>query len=900
MPKFYTATLEVSDDGKDYRLLSEFEVNWDTRDAPTETITVGFKAAAGRFFRLSFANTHSDFGFSEIELTSKAYPHLWEAKAGWARQREHGGEANSFTNSPAPRNVMLPEGFAVAREDVRIISGKMAADGTLNWDVPEGKWRVLRVGYTSNGKKNRPATKEGLGLECDKLDPAVVRFHMDQYMGKMVERYGEYVGKSFTAFETDSWEAHIQNWTDGLEERFSKAMGYDMLKYLPLLLEGVAIDSLEACEDMMWDWRRFLADQISENYFMTTHAFAKETGLTYVAEGSGRQQYMYDPITYQRYNDVPMGEFWTGRGDWVRVDNKAAASAAHITGRRYVASESYTSGTEQAKWLNHPGLLKAESDTAFTKGVNQIVFHTFSHQPFPEQKPGFVMGIWGMHNHQGNTWFKPAQAWYEFIARCQYLLQEGRFVSDVLYYLGEEVPARVGFRNELKPELSGGYDFDACDFQALQEARVVDGIITLPSGMEYKVLLLPQKNAMRPQVVERIAELIEAGASVLGKMPQRSPSLGDGDAGDARVKQIAERTRGKLFYEMSFDEVFKKLGVEPDFEATNKDVLYIHRKIGNRDVYFVCNPTDQQISTLCRFRIADRQPEFWHPDTGIIEAAAQHWQDGRRTAVPITLDPSGSVFVVFGKDKPLPSVRTVEYNGKPMDVSHGSVQPFVADGKLKALIRQRGTYNIKISSGEKINIEVDDLPKEQILYGSWSVEFSPYWSKAGKVELSKLISWHEHADDEVKYFSGAAVYRKSINIPAEWQSPDRGVVLDLGRVEVIAEVSVNGKKVATLWKPPFEVDITDRLRPGGNELEISVTNLWPNRLIGDERYPQIAELNSWGIPKEWPEWLYKGDPNPGPRRTFTTRKIYEATDPLLPSGLIGPVRLCPVAVREIK
>jgi hypothetical protein len=679
-------------------------------------------------------------------------------------------------------------------------------------------------------------------------------------------------------------------------------MGYDMLKYLPLLLEGVAIDSLEASDEMMWDWRRFLADQIRENYFMTTHAFAKEVGLTYVAEGSGRQQYMYDPITYQRDNDVPMGEFWTGKtpGGWVRVDNKVAASAAHITGRRYVASEAYTSGTDQAKWANHPGLLKAEGDIAFTKGVNRIVFHTFAHQPFPKLKPGFVMGKWGLHNHHGNTWFKQAKAWYEYIARCQYLLQEGRFVADVLYYLGEEVPARVGFRDELHPQLPGGYDFDACDFQALKEARVVDGVITLPSGMEYKVLLLPQKNAMRPQVVERIAELIEAGATVVGKMPQRSPSLGDGEAGDARVKKIAEQISEKLLYGMSFDEVFRKLGILPDFETTNKDILYIHREIGDRDVYFVCNPTDQQISTQCRFRVSDRQPELWHPDTGMIEAAPQYWQDGRRTTVPMTLDPSGSVFVVFEKGKALPAVHSIPYNGKPMVVSNGAMQPFIADGKLKALIRQRGTYNVKTSTGEKISLIVDDLPEAQFLYGSWSVEFPPYWSKAGKVEFPELISWHEHADDEVKYFSGTAVYRKSIDIPARWHGPDRRIVLDLGRVEVIAEVSVNGKKVATLWKPPFELDVTDVLQPGTNQLEISVTNLWPNRLIGDERYPKMSELNSRDIPRKWPDWLYKGDPIRGKRRTFTSREMYKATDPLLPSGLIGPVRLCPVAVREIK
>lgn len=902
LANFYRGRLEVSGDGKNYQTISEFEVNWDTHLAPAGTITIGFESAAGRYFRFSFHNT-GDFGYSEVELCDRAHPHFWEAKAGWTRQRDHGGEAASFQASPAPRSTILPDGFAVAQDDIRVISDKMSTNGTLTWNVPGGTWRVLRVGYTSTGKTNSPATEEGRGLECDKLDSSTVRFHMEQYLGKLVEAYGKYVGKSFTAFETDSWESHIQNWTEGFDKRFSQTMGYDLLTFLPLLLEGVVIDSLDASQKMMWDWRRFMADQICENYFQTVHRFAKETGLTYVAEGSGRQQFMYDPITYQRYNDVPMGEYWTGKtpGNWVRVDNKVAASATHITGRRYVASEAYTSSPPDAMWRNHPYSLKAEGDIAFTKGVNRIVFHTFAHQPFPYLKPGFIMGVHGLHNHQGNTWFKPARAWYQYIARCQYLLQEGRFAADVLYYLGEEVPARLGFRDELRPQLPAGYDFDACDFQSLEEAKVMDGIIKLPSGMEYRVLLLPQKDAMRAAVAERIAELIEAGATVVGKMPKRSASLADGAEGDARVKQIAERMTGRLMSDTSFEDVFRKLDVIPDFAAGDEEIIYIHRKIGMRDVYFVSNPTDHTIATQCRFRVTGRQPEFWHPDTGRTETAARHWQDGRQTVIPLRLDPSGSVFVVFGAAKSVPAVRWIKHDGKSIGAANYSIQPYVVEGKLKAKIQKPGTYTVKITGrGDEIKLSVDNLPKEKIISGSWMIRFPEGWGAPEIVELPQLMSWHEHPDDSVKHFSGTALYNKSFDLPEGWQGPDTRVVLDLGRVEVIAEVSVNGKTASILWKPPFEVDITDSLQDRDNRLEIAVTNLWPNRLIGDERYPELTQKNAQRIPKKWPDWLWKGEPLPGPRRTFCTRKMYSADDPLLPSGLLGPVKLRPVAVREIK
>lgn len=914
---FCPGTLEVSDDGADFRRVCDFESNWDTGDAPTGTITVGFESARGKYFRYSFKNKNP-FGFGEIELSSQAHPHYWEAKAGWTRQREHGGEAVAYRQSPDPEFVTLPENYVVALKDVRVLRDRMSQDGNFAWAVPEGKWRVMRIGYTSTGKTNTPATDAGVGLECDKLDSQSVRFHLDQYLGRLTKDFKEYVGSSLNAFATDSWESHIQNWTDGLDQRFNDSMGYDLMQYMPLLLEGNVIDSLETSQEMMWDWRRFLANQIRENYFQTVHRFAKEKGLTYVAEGSGRQQYMYDPIAYQRDNDVPMGEFWieNAPGGWVRVDNKIAASAAHITGRRHVASEAYTASPHIANWKNHPYLLKAEGDIAFTKGVNRIIFHTFAHQPFPGIKPGFLMGWFGLHNHQGNTWFRPASAWYRYIARCQFLLQEGRFFADVLYFLGEDVPARVGFRDELYPELPSGYDFDACDAQSLKEAQVKDGIITLPSGMEYSVLLLPEKQKMRPESVARIGELIEAGATVVGRMPVGSPSLSDGAAGDALVQRITKRLtggrsgertadishgRGRLLWGLPFDEVFRRIGISPDFEAQDTNLIYIHRKIDSYDIYFVSNPTAREAGTECRFRITQRQLELWDPNTGERETAACYWQEGEQTVLPLRLAPNGSAFVVFTQKEPSKMIRSISRNGRGVDASSTSIRTFLVDGKLKARIQEPGNYAFDIPGVDKVELTVESLPKDQVLSGPWTIRFPDGWSAPEKAEFQELSSWHEHSHDGIKHFSGTAEYEKSFNYDGFRQDAGKRILLNLGRVEVIAQVSLNGKKLATLWKPPFEVDISDYLKERGNHLSISVTNLWPNRLIGDARFPELVEWErTHPYPTAWPNWLWKNEPVPGQRHTFATRKIYGPDDPLLASGLLGPVRLRTVLIKDVE
>ena len=446
----FPALVEASADGKTWRGAGTFCFSWDTADG-AKPITVALGELNTRFLRLSFTNVWP-VQVGEVELTSAAKLHFAEAKAGWLRCRGHGGEARNYARYPGPdRQLRLPADYVVSGTNVLDLTAKLTPEGRLEWDVPPGRWHILRVGYTSNGRSNKPATPAGRGLECDKLDANVVRAHLDQYVGQLVQRFGPAVGKTFAAVETDSWECDVQNWTAGLEQRLRQRTGIEIAPWLPLLIEGWIVDSPDASERMLWDWRRFLADQFAENFFGEVGRYLREKGLTYVIEGSGRQMYLYDPIGYQRPGAVPMGEFWlnTGAGQGVRVDNKVAASTAHITGGRIVASESYTASAPFAKWQNHPYSLKPLGDRAYCAGVNRFVFHTFAHQPYEVTGPGFTMAVWGLNCNRANTWWEPGRAWMRYLARCNHLLQEGRFVADVLWFIGEDVPNRIGWRDEL-------------------------------------------------------------------------------------------------------------------------------------------------------------------------------------------------------------------------------------------------------------------------------------------------------------------------------------------------------------------------------------------------------------------------------------------------------------------
>ena len=858
--------MEVSGDGTNFRPVGTFTTNWDMTDG---ALTVACDEATGMVFRLSFRNPWP-ISIGEIELSAAAKVHFAEAKATLLRSRGHGGERRHYDAYPGPdRNRQLAAEQVVSSSVVTNLTARMNQDGLLKWQVPPGRWRILRVGYTSNGHRVSPATPEGRGLECDKLDPAAVRFHLEQYVGKLHERAGPAAGKTLVAMEVDSWECGIQNWTAGFEQRFHDRLGYDLLPFLPALLEGWIVDSADVSECALWDWRRFLSDQFSENYYSVVAQFAAAKGLTYVGESTGRQQFLYD-VASMRNSAVPMGEFWNDRGpgQGVRVDNKVASSIAHTTGKPVVASEAYTSGGVAAGWDNHPFSMKPLGDRAFCAGVNQFVFHTFAHQPYRVTGPGYTFASWGLNFNRANTWWEPGRAWMEYLTRCNFLLREGHSVADVLFFVGEDVPNRIAWRDELRPALPPGYDFDGCDARAVLEARVENGRVVLPSGTEYRMLLLPNLPTMRPAILKKVRELVVAGAVVLGPRPSQSPSLHDVVSGDLTVRQLAGELwgapttdlvdravgKGRVFANSTFEEVFKRIGLAPDFawQAATPDaeMLYVHRRVGDTDIYFISNQSNRPEQLDASFSAGNRAPEWWDAATGEMRLLPDFQIAGGSVRVPLRLDPFGSGFVVLRGDR------------KPAAAKNWT-----------------------------------DATVTQTIAGPWQVSFPPALGAPATTQFDLLASWSEHPTPGIRFFSGTAIYQREIEIPVAMLGANRDIYLDLGTVAVMAEVELNGRNLGTLWKPPFRVRVNGAAKVGSNQLVVRVTNLWRNRMIGDAALPDndiewSQRARRGAYPAKWPAWLIEGTPRPSGRIAFCTRKdVYAKDDALLPSGLLGPVTL---------
>jgi len=774
-----------------------------------------------------------------------------------------------------PNWPVLNPALCVARDQVVDLTGKLDAKGNLQWTVPAGNWTIMRLGHTPTGRKNSPTTPEGEGLECDKLSQVAMDAHFAGYLKKLINAVGPEAGKTFGATHIDSWEVGTQNWTPLMREEFRKRCGYDLLPFLPVL-SGRVVDSLEVSERFLWDFREVIAQLMLKNYAGRLRELAHQHGMQLSIEAYNG---LCDEYRYAGQADMPMGEFWmhnaTFGPEWV----PQMASAAHTYGRNIVPAESFTSGDD--RWTFHPAMFKTGADWAFSEGVNRLVFHRFVMQPWTNRAPGVTFGSIGSHFDRTQTWWELSRAWNDYLARSQFLLQQGVFVADICFLEPEGSPVQNVYpipatqRGGEWPERPG-YNFDGCSAEVLfQRMTVINGMLTLPEGGQYRLLVLPSYNAnnqrvsvyggyngvtytsdiyqltqpafetMTPAVLQRIKELVKDGATVLGTRPLKSPSLIGYPQSDAEVQRLADELwgkdagtsgsgehafgKGRVIWGSTPEKIFAGMNVPPDFGMNTNlkgKVRFAHRRMADgADIYFVANKLDEVVSGACLFRVSGKRPELWRPETGRIERLVAFSETNGCVRVPLRLEPTESVFVVFRE-------KASENNG-----------PVVAD------------------QGEP------ELRSVQEITGPWALRFPPNWGAPEQVTLDKLISWSEHADAGVKYFSGTAVYSKTIQIPANLIGKDQPLYLDLGNVAVIAEVRLNGKTLGALWKRPFRVDISAAAKAGDNALAVSVVNLWPNRLIRDSGLPEKERL------------------------TWTTWNPYKPTDPLLPSGLLGPVRL---------
>jgi hypothetical protein len=800
----------ASDDGVAFRTIVTTPGAQGYHGAPIRTFA--FPAVTARFFRIELdgagllpaAVIHGgtaipapQYAITEAIFYSGARVNRWEDKGAF------GSLMDRYDVVPTPN---VPDTAKIPLPDVENLSGKMDKDGTLHWDVPPGRWTILRMGYSLTGAKNRPATAAGLGYEVDKLSAKYVRNYVRSYLDPIQQAVGNLTGSTLQYMTMDSWEAGMQNWTDEMVQEFQRRRGYDPTPYLPVLA-GRVVESADVSDRFLWDFRRTLADMFAEEFYGTMDDELKTKGMKAYAEASGvALEIPEDTLLNKSKVDIPMAEFWVHAlhpESMYYVDVRGAASAAHIYDKPIVATESFTGGGYES-----PYTLKKVADYWFAQGVNRLVFHTSAQQPL-DTKPGNTMV--GTHINRNITWAEQAKPFMTYVARVSYMLQQGKPVVDLAYLLPEGAPSTMPFWGAgLLPAPPNGYDYDYLNTDVLlHQAKVgADGRITLADGMSYRVLVLPPTSQMTPEVLHRLHDLVAAGAVIVGPRPTQSPSLLHYPAADTEVRALATDLwgdmdgvtnaqhafgKGMMYWGLSLDEVMRRLNVPHDFVLSGSldaAPVWVHRRSEDADVYFIANQADSAQQIEARFRVSGKEAELWRPMTGEREPVGYESSNGF-TTVRLNLAERESVFVVFRGPASRPS----------------RVVPAATETTLSTLT------------------------------GPWTLSFPKDMGAPSGVTIDPLASWIQNADAGIRYFSGTATYTKTIQANTSWLRQGRHIYLDLGKVRDIAEVKINGKSAGLVWAPPYRVDITSALKPGANTFEIDVTNEWTNRLIGDRLAP---------------------------------------------------------------
>jgi hypothetical protein len=830
-------TLEVSDDGVSFRSVCTIPIGGVAQQ------TISFHPVTGKFIRLKINNpaaANNPFmaalGIESKPATSTDIAEFVLHPAGRINHAEEkAGFAATYDLDNYPTH-QLTEG--IRSQDVIDLTEKLRDDGTLEWAPPSGQgvatdWKIIRFGYSLTGKLNHPASPEATGLEVDKMDAQAVKHYFETYLNQYKDATGDLMGSRGLGYMViDSYEAGQETWTAKMAEEFQQRRGYPLWPWMPVLT-GQIVQSSDESERFLWDWRKTISELIVENHYdQLTDILARYGMKRYSESQENGRLYIVDGMDVKRKAAVPMSAIWayTGFGstfEMAQADIRESASVAHIYGQNLVAAEALTAlGLGGNAWAFSPERLKPTADLAMASGLNRFVIHTSIHQPVDDKIPGLALGPFGQFFNRHETWAEQAKVWIDYLARSSYLLQQGKFVADVLYFYGEDNNI-TGLFGEKLPEIPDGYNYDFINPDALINLlSVKDGKLVTPGGMSYSVLVVGDNaKKMSLPVLRKLVELVKGGAIITGVKPQMSPSLSDDQLEFARlVNEVWNSTRSNVHSGETIQQVLSTMEIQPDFDypksASNAELLYVHRTIEEGDIYWVNNRSDRAETVKASFRVTGRAPEIWHAEDGRIEKASYTIANGR-TTVSLTLTPNDAVFVLFR----IPTT--------------------------------------------KLSVNIPLVREQEIKFtnGPWSVMFEPNRGAPAQASFPELTSYTENADSGIKYFSGTATYTNTFQIKSSLINEGSKLWIDLGDVKNLAEVIVNGKSLGVVWKKPFRVEASKALRAGANAIEIRVTNLWVNRLIGDAQ-PNIAS-----------------------KITYTTMPFYKATDPLLPSGLLGPIKI---------
>lgn len=776
----------------------------------------------------------------------------------------------SLAKYDAPENSKI-----LAPSEIINATEYLQANGRFVWEAPAGKWTIIRMGKRVTGASTRPAPDPAIGFESNKMDTLAFRNHLRNYTDILLEKTTpRKKGVGWTGFHMDSWESGAQNWTEGIVDEFKKRRGYDPEPYF-LAYTGRAIESVEITERFLWDLRQTCKELVLENHAEFGKAYAHKNGLELTIE-----PYDMNPagdLDLGAIADVIMAEFWSKRfGYHTSYAVLQATSISHITGQPIVGAEVFTSNNNEA-WQEYPWSMKDQSDWALAHGVNRFVYHTFAHKPLgDEYRPGMTMGPYGVHWDRGQTWWPMVDAYHEYISRSSHMMQQGQAVSDILYLTPEGAPmiftppADALVENEMIPDKKG-YGFDGCSPKMLMDwATVENGKIAFPGATSYEIMVLPNFETMTPELLRKITSLVENGAKVIGVPPLKSPSLVNYPNCDKEVGDLAQKLLGSLqtpfeksetkygkgiiywggeLHNLSSNELYpsyentveilSELNVREDFKSASNTIRFGHRKTDDKDIYFIANRTNDFQKTTCTFR-AVGEPEIWIGTTGVTRKLTNYTVENGLTTIPMEFFPYESFFVTFsGKD-----------------------------------------------TKSRTNKEVPNFPvfsEVKTIEGAWDVSFNPKFGGPENIVFNELQDWTSHEMRGIKYYSGIATYKKTIEID---KLTDKSYYIDLGVVNDMARVKLNGKDIGVIWCAPWRIDISDALKEGKNELEIEVANRWINRLLGDRQEPD-ANVRT----VKFENGLMGRQEFTTGRYTFTTKQAmgsFNFTEPLS-SGLLGPV-----------
>lgn len=845
--------------------------NWSDRQLD---VTLAIPETSSDEFVISFVGEHSLLP-ADIHLSAKPRLHNHEAKAAKAlRSLEKDIESNYTENC-----VINPE-------NIINLSDKMDESGNLSWNAPEGNWTVVRFGHVNMRRTNNPAMPESTGWECSKLDKVAIENHLRNGMiGKMIKDGGPIGDGKLAGLLIDSWESFIPTWTmhsEAMFKEFEQRRGYSMKLYLPATV-GYIVESPEVSTKFLRDLRQTMDEVYIDNFFEHFATIAHEMGAEVYTEGAGGEVLPVDPMRYYGVSDNPMTEFWYPKAPSNQNEYAkpvfSAASATHLYNKPFLAAEACTQ--KGVNWSEHPFDVKYLIDYNFTKGINHLVFHTFSHTPQKEIFPGSSFaGSIGFPFVRQQTWWKYMPDFIDYLARCQYVLQQGEYAADVLWYYGDHYE-RPPFDLDYFPK---GYRFDYLNAEIMQEKlSLKEGKINVEDAGDYRLILLRESKDMLLSTAQKLKELVLQGAVIIGDKPLDSPSLMDDEKDLKELKTIANQLwgntengvklvgKGKVYWGQSLDQVLKAESITPDvIVAEELPISWIHRKTADADIYFVSSTSDHTLDVSLSFRVKDVSPQLWNAFTGNVEEAKVWSKEKERTNVALSFPPSGSAIVVFSKEKKEPFATKVTYNHQIILDSRqawfrqhkaNELLPSICFNKGEVMVSHAGAYTFTKSNN---SIETQKIELLKNIYNeNWELSFTDGWDVSANYHMAELVSLTKLDNDAMRHYSGTVVYTKEIERPEEGER----YLLDLGQVHNIAEVWCNGKKVGTRWAPPYSFDLSDKLTESKNKLEIKVTNTWRNQLIFDNTRAKEA------------------------KKTWTTNPPNKMDTELDLSGLVGPVVL---------